>query len=222
MELTGTGWRAWTGSGESPIMDFCENGKVIADCLTGWVIVNVWNTCTMNLGKWPIWMQSKWLTSHSNHHHPSTTQSTQCVGKFARWLTRRPVSKSGPKILYGNVSLQIADPSGRSLAGIAGSNRGHGCLSLASVVCCQVEVSATSRSFVQRSPTDCVCVWVWSWILDKEEALVLQGFSRLERKKGITRCYRRMPWEPHIYRFDLTWFKIKWLVTVKCNFWRTF
>jgi hypothetical protein len=32
---------------------------------------------------------------------------------------------------------------------------GHGCLSLVSVVCCQVEVSATSWSLVQRSPTDC-------------------------------------------------------------------
>jgi len=29
-----------------------------------------------------------------------------------------------------------------------------------SVVCCQVEVSATGRSLVQRSPT--VCHWVWS------------------------------------------------------------
>jgi len=28
-------------------------------------------------------------------------------------------------------------------------------MSVVSVVCCQVEVSATSRSFVQRSPTDC-------------------------------------------------------------------
>jgi hypothetical protein len=35
------------------------------------------------------------------------------------------------------------------------SRRGHGCLSVVSVVCCQVEVSATSWSFVQRSPTDC-------------------------------------------------------------------
>jgi hypothetical protein len=36
------------------------------------------------------------------------------------------------------------------------SHRGHGCLSLVSVVCCcQVEASATSRSLVQRSPTDC-------------------------------------------------------------------
>jgi hypothetical protein len=32
---------------------------------------------------------------------------------------------------------------------------GHGCLSLVSVVCCQVEVSATSWSLVQRSPTEC-------------------------------------------------------------------
>jgi len=33
--------------------------------------------------------------------------------------------------------------------------RGHGCVSVVSVVCCQVEVSATSWSLVQRSPTDC-------------------------------------------------------------------
>jgi hypothetical protein len=35
------------------------------------------------------------------------------------------------------------------------SRLGHGCLSLVSVVCCQVEVSATSWSLVQRSPTEC-------------------------------------------------------------------
>ena len=33
--------------------------------------------------------------------------------------------------------------------------RRHGCLSLVSVVCCQVELCATSWSLVQRSPTDC-------------------------------------------------------------------
>jgi hypothetical protein len=32
---------------------------------------------------------------------------------------------------------------------------GHGCLTLVSVVCCQIEVSATGWSLVQRSPTDC-------------------------------------------------------------------
>jgi hypothetical protein len=35
------------------------------------------------------------------------------------------------------------------------SRRGHGCLSLVSAVCCQVEVSAKGRSLVQRSPTEC-------------------------------------------------------------------
>jgi len=35
------------------------------------------------------------------------------------------------------------------------SRRGHGCLSLVNVVCCQVDVSAVGRSLVQRSRTDC-------------------------------------------------------------------
>jgi len=35
------------------------------------------------------------------------------------------------------------------------SHRGHGCLSVVSVLCCQVEVSATDWSLVQRSPTNC-------------------------------------------------------------------
>jgi hypothetical protein len=45
---------------------------------------------------------------------------------------------------------------GRSLAGIAGSNPAGGqeCVSVVDVVCCQVEVSTTGRSLVQRSPTD--------------------------------------------------------------------
>jgi len=41
---------------------------------------------------------------------------------------------------------------GRSLAGIAGSNPVGGM-----VVCCQVQISATGRSLVQRIPTEC-CV----------------------------------------------------------------
>jgi hypothetical protein len=51
---------------------------------------------------------------------------------------------------------------GRSLAGIAGSNSvgGHGRLSVVSVASCQVGVSATGRSLVQRSPTECGMSWV--------------------------------------------------------------
>jgi len=46
---------------------------------------------------------------------------------------------------------------GRSLGGIVGSNSAgeHGCLSLVSVVCYQVEISASGWSLVQRSPTGC-------------------------------------------------------------------
>jgi len=36
--------------------------------------------------------------------------------------------------------------------------RKHVCLSVVSVVCCQVEVCATGRSLVQGSPVECVCV----------------------------------------------------------------
>jgi hypothetical protein len=32
---------------------------------------------------------------------------------------------------------------------------GHGCLSVVNVVCCQIEVSPTGWSFIQRSPTEC-------------------------------------------------------------------
>jgi len=35
------------------------------------------------------------------------------------------------------------------------SRRGRRCMSVVSVVCCQVEVSASVRSLVQRIPTDC-------------------------------------------------------------------
>jgi hypothetical protein len=43
---------------------------------------------------------------------------------------------------------------GLSFAGIAGSSSTGG-MSVVSVVCCQVEVSATDPSLVQRSPADC-------------------------------------------------------------------
>jgi hypothetical protein len=36
--------------------------------------------------------------------------------------------------------------------------RGHGCLSLVNVVCCQTYFSASGCSLVKRSPTGCVCI----------------------------------------------------------------
>jgi len=46
-------------------------------------------------------------------------------------------------------------------AGIAGLDPAEGMdICLLWVLFCQVEVSATGRSLVQRSPTKCVCVYV--------------------------------------------------------------
>jgi hypothetical protein len=62
--------------------------------------------------------------------------------------------------------IKPADPSGSTVwaAGLRPlacwdygfeSRRGHGCLSVVSDVCCQVEVFASGRSLIQRSATDC-------------------------------------------------------------------
>jgi hypothetical protein len=75
-------------------------------------------------------------------------------------------------VLKGILSVQNArkaDPSGCALEGVGlyllacwdcgfKSHQGHGCLSIVSVVCCQVEVSVTDWSLVQRSPTECGCL----------------------------------------------------------------
>jgi len=58
------------------------------------------------------------------------------------------------------------DPKNRAVKGVGlrplaccdrgiESHRRHECLSVVSVVCCQVEVSATDWSLVQRCLTDC-------------------------------------------------------------------
>jgi len=51
------------------------------------------------------------------------------------------------------------------------SRRGHGCLSVVSVVCCQVEVSAADWSLVQSSPTDCGVSECDREVLNNEESL---------------------------------------------------
>jgi hypothetical protein len=56
--------------------------------------------------------------------------------KFVYYIIYEPIPVAAPSKAW---------VSGLSHAGIAGSNPagGHGCLSLVSVVCCQVEVSAS-------------------------------------------------------------------------------
>jgi hypothetical protein len=69
---------------------------------------------------------------------------------------------------------------------------GHGCLSVVSVVCCQVDVSASVWSLVQRSSTECN-VLVWSWILDNEEALAHWGLLCHGKKNSISNP-KRLRW----------------------------
>ena len=67
---------------------------------------------------------------------------------------------------YNKIIYTRADHSSRVVEGMVlwelfcwecgfQSGRGHGCLSVVSVVCCQAEVSDSSPLLVQRSPTDC-------------------------------------------------------------------
>jgi hypothetical protein len=84
--------------------------------------------------------------------------------------------------------LLMADPSGRAIQGVGlrplaycdrgfETRRGHGCLSLVSVVCCQVEVSPTGWFLVQRSPTECGVSECDRKTSKNEAALVHYGLS---------------------------------------------
>ena len=77
---------------------------------------------------------------------------------------KRPLGRYKHKWEH-NIKLH-AGPSGRAFKGVDlqpfacwdrgfESRRGHERLSVVSVVCCQVEVSATSWPLVEGSPTDC-------------------------------------------------------------------
>ena len=76
------------------------------------------------------------------------------------------VAKTKIKPTIVSKTSRSVGPSGRAVQGVGlrsllccdrgfESHRRHGCLSVVSVVCCQVEVSATDWSLVQRSPTEC-------------------------------------------------------------------
>ena len=65
---------------------------------------------------------------------------------FSKYVTCSTYIKFTEYSIYRSGMFRSAGPSGRSPAEIVGSNPtgGHGCLFIAIVVCCQVEVSAGS------------------------------------------------------------------------------
>jgi hypothetical protein len=107
-----------------------------------------------------VWNQER---VNDVREHPSECVTT---GKFNGFIN---MNSFNIWCLYP--SLRVAAQSKvlvyGSLAGIAGSNpdRERGCLSLASVVCSQVEVSVSGWSPAQKIPI-VWCVWVWSSILN--------------------------------------------------------
>ena len=88
--------------------------------------------CRAPLDEWSARRRDLYLTTHDTHN---------------RQISMPPVGFE-PTISAGERPQACWDRGFES-------HRGHGHLSLVSVVCCQVEVSATSWSLVQRSPTDC-------------------------------------------------------------------
>ena len=75
------------------------------------------------------------------------------------------------------------------------SHRELGCLCLVSVVCCQVKVSATGWSLIQRSRPHCVCTCVCvllSVIRCSEKPLLLQWLRKKERKKERKSTARKL------------------------------
>jgi hypothetical protein len=87
---------------------------------------------------------------------------------------------------------------GHSLAGIAKSNPAGGTHLFCK--CCQVEVSATGRSLVQSSPTDCdVSLCVISKIFEHEAALARVGLLHQKQKYMLI----NVPWPNKIIVTDL-------------------
>ena len=81
-------------------------------------------------------------------------------------------------------ALSKAQLCGCLPADIVGSNlTGSMDVYVVSVVCCQVEVSATGWSLVQRSPPTVVRRRVWSRNLIKNEEAVARDGLQCQRKK---------------------------------------
>jgi len=102
--------------------------------------------------------QVKMSTSRQSWWYPARANGlNQCF----QWSLRWKISSSWH---YHKYLPSFAHPSGCMVWGVGlqpltcwdcgfESHQGHGCLSLVSVVCCQVEISVRGQLLVQRSPT---------------------------------------------------------------------
>jgi hypothetical protein len=93
---------------------------------------------------------------------------------------RAPHRKHSSSFIYEEQWRRGADPSGCTVYGVGlrqlacwdfgfESLRGHGCLSIVSAACCQVDVSATGRSVFRRVLPSVVCLTRKLWTNVKQE-----------------------------------------------------
>jgi hypothetical protein len=104
------------------------------------------------------------------------------------------VSPPKPCICFSSSSHALHAPPIGLLGLRIRNTRGHGCLSLVSVVCCQVEVSAMGWSLIQRSSNEC-----GSSERDRESSITKRPCSTRgcrKIKKKCTRIQRNIaiPW----------------------------
>ena len=99
------------------------------------------------------------------------------------------------------------------------SRRGHGSLSRVSVVCCQLEVSASDWSLVQRNPTDCgvsECVREASTIKSPWQTRVccaMEGEGRFSLSCSIRHVIRTTGWERTESEIWEQWSHIRYCIT---------
>ena len=122
--------------------------------------------------------------------------TVDAAGNLCSWLVPQPV---GPNALHCNILLPIsllAEPGDRAGYGVGlrplacwdcglESRQGHGCISLASVVCCQVEFPASVWSLVQRSPTECDVSECDREVLIIRRLLPTSGWCSMENKNSL-------------------------------------
>jgi hypothetical protein len=113
-------------------------------------------------------------------------QASLCAPSISAWLPSRiPATWLG-----NNLGYALRVPKGVNLWPIVcwdfefESRQGYRCLSLVIVLCCQIEVSASGWSLVQRIPTECgVSKWVWSG------TLIRGGHESAQEEEKYSRYY---------------------------------
>ena len=132
----------------------------------------------MRMDNVSCWMNnSSHRTRHPQHLCDRLVSLLTCYCRVQVWNSSLHICADTVTCVYFTGGNKVsADPAGREVYYIGlksldcwfESRRGYRCLFLTFVVYCQVEVSTTGRSLVQRCPTYyvyvCVCVCVYIYI----------------------------------------------------------